>query len=69
MIGQTQPQKLPGALCTLFTSALLTKMYGPSPDCKRFEVVRKDSSRKCIRPLSGESLSGHLMMIRTRRSL
>ena len=43
-------------------------MYGPPPDCKRFEVGRRDSLRKCIRPLSGESLSGHLMMIRTCRS-
>ena len=32
-------------------------MYGPPPDCKRFEVERSDSLRKCIRPLSGESLS------------
>ena len=30
-------------------------MYGPPPDCKRFEVGRRDSLRKCIRPLSGES--------------
>src|SRR5438477_3054184 len=45
-----------------------TQMYGPPPDCKRFEVGRRDSLRKCIRPLSGESLSGHLMMIRTCRS-
>src|ERR1700722_7668016 len=30
-------------------------MYGPPPDCKRFEVRRRDSLRKCIRPLSGES--------------
>src|SRR6516165_12482770 len=29
-------------------------MYGPPPDCKWFEVVRKNSPRKCIRPLSGE---------------
>jgi len=29
-------------------------MYGPPPDCKRFEVGRRDSLRKCIRPLSGE---------------
>jgi hypothetical protein len=29
-------------------------MYGPPPDCKRFEVERSDSLRKCIRPLSGE---------------
>jgi hypothetical protein len=28
-------------------------MYGPPPDCKRFEVERRDSLRKCIRPLSG----------------
>ena len=45
-----------------------TQMYGPAPDCKGFEVGRRDSLRKCIRPLSGESLSGHLMMIRTCRS-
>ena len=43
-------------------------MYGPPPDCNRFEVGRRDSLRKCIRPLSGESLSGHLMMIRACRS-
>src|SRR5437879_2873379 len=43
-------------------------MYGLPPDCKRFEVGRRDSLRKCIRPLSGESLSGHLMMIRACRS-
>src|ERR1019366_6824815 len=30
-------------------------MYGPPTDCKRFEVSRRDSLRKCIRPLSGES--------------
>jgi hypothetical protein len=24
-------------------------MYGPPPDCKRFEVERRDSPRKCIR--------------------
>src|SRR6202030_4147386 len=30
-------------------------MYGPPPDCKRFEDGRRDSLRKCIRPLSGES--------------
>jgi hypothetical protein len=47
---------------------LMLKMYGPPSNCKRFEVGRKDSPRKCIRPLSGESLSGHLMMIRTCRS-
>src|SRR5438270_8434543 len=46
----------------------LHSMYGPPPDCKGFEVGRRDSLRKCIRPLSGESLSGHLMMIRTCRS-
>src|SRR4029077_20104760 len=45
-----------------------TQMYGPPPNCKRFEVGRKGSPRKCIRPLSGESLSGHSMMIRTCRS-
>jgi hypothetical protein len=45
-----------------------TQMYGPPPNCKRFEVERKGSPRKCIRPLSGESLSGHSMMIRTCRS-
>ena len=33
------------------------QMYGPPPDCKRFEDGRRDSLRKCIRPLSGESLS------------
>jgi hypothetical protein len=38
---------------------LLAKMYGPPPNCKRFEVRREDSPRKCIRPLSGEWLSGH----------
>src|SRR5690349_13279224 len=26
-------------------------MYGPPPDCKRFAVRRRDSLRKCIRPL------------------
>ena len=26
-------------------------MYGPPPDCKRFEAERRDSPRKCIRPL------------------
>jgi hypothetical protein len=31
------------------------KMYGPPSNCKRFEVGRKVSPRKCIRPLSGES--------------
>jgi len=35
-------------------SGHLAKMYGPPPDCKWFEVVRKNSPRKCIRPLSGE---------------
>jgi len=44
-------------------------MYGPPPDCKRFEVERSNSLRKCIRPLSGESFSGHSMMIRACRSL
>src|SRR5215831_15746047 len=43
-------------------------MYGPPPDCKRFEVERSDSLRKCIRPLSGELFSGHSMMIRACRS-
>jgi len=37
-------------------TSLLHSMYGPPPDCKRFEVGRKDSLRKCIRPLSGEWL-------------
>ena len=32
------------------------------------KLVERDSLRKCIRPLSGESFSGHLMMIRTCRS-
>ena len=32
----------------------LHSMYGPPPNCKRFEVGRKDSPRKCIRPLRGE---------------
>src|SRR5579863_4686258 len=45
-----------------------TQIYGPPPNRKRFEVGRKNSPRKCIRPLSGELLSGHLMMIRTCRS-
>jgi hypothetical protein len=31
----------------------LAIMYGPPPDCKRVEVERSDSLRKCIRPLSG----------------
>ena len=44
-------------------------MYGPPPNCRRFELGQRDSPRKCIRPLSGQSLSGHLMMIRTCRSL
>src|SRR5262249_23183069 len=47
----------------------LAIMYGPPSNCKRFEEDRKDSPRKCIRPLRGESLSGHLMMMRTCRSL
>src|SRR5215469_8948593 len=33
-----------------------------------FEVERSYSLRKCIRPLSGELFSGHLMMIRACRS-
>jgi len=52
-----------------FARPHLLIMYGPPPDCKRFEVERSDSLRKCIRPLSGESLSGHSMMIRAYRSL
>jgi hypothetical protein len=52
----------------LVATSALHSMYGPPPNCKRFEVGRKDSPRKCIRPLSGELLSGHLMMIRTCRS-
>jgi hypothetical protein len=46
----------------------ITQMYGPPPNCKRFEVERSNSLRKCIRPLSGESLSRHSMMIRACRS-
>src|SRR5216684_4220626 len=34
------------------------QMYGPPPDCKRFEDGRRDSLRKCIRPLSGEFSPG-----------
>ncbi len=33
------------------THRRLHSMYGPPPDCKRFEVERRDSLRKCIRPL------------------
>jgi hypothetical protein len=33
-------------------------VYGPPPDCKRFEVRRRDSLRKCIRPLPRNSHSG-----------
>jgi len=36
----------------------LAKMYGPPPDCKRFEVERRDSPRKCIRPLGGDRSPG-----------
>jgi hypothetical protein len=43
-------------------------MYGPPPDCKRFEVEEANSLRKCIRPLGGEFLSGHSMMMRACRS-
>jgi len=51
-----------------FRNAHYAHMYGPPPDCKRFEVERSDSLRKCIRPLSGELFSGHSMMIRACRS-
>src|SRR5579864_3741353 len=33
------------------------QMYGPPPDCKRFEDGRRDSLRKCIRPLPRNSHS------------
>src|SRR5205823_14303541 len=52
-----------------FARPHLLIMYGPPPDCKRFEVERSDSLRKCIRPIRGESYSGHSMMIRAYRSL
>ena len=29
----------------------IDEMYGPPPNCKRFEVGRRNSPRKCIRPL------------------
>src|ERR1700746_4100300 len=33
-------------------------IYGPPPNCKRFEVGRRYSPRKCIRPLGGEFSPG-----------
>jgi hypothetical protein len=41
-------------------------MYGPPPDCKRFEVERSNSLRKCIRPLSENRSPGHSIMIDAR---
>jgi hypothetical protein len=55
--------RLENSTRTMAESGLVI-MYGPPPDCKRFEVERNYSLRKCIRPLNGESLSGHSMMIR-----
>jgi len=42
---------------TVCRRLMIGEMYGPPSNCKRFEEVRKDSPRKCIRPLRGESLS------------
>jgi hypothetical protein len=49
-------------------------MYGPPLDCKGFEVGRRESLRKCIRPLSGESVPRALdddshVLILTNRSV
>jgi len=39
----------------IWPKSVIGEMYGPPPNCRRVEVGRRNSPRKCIRPFCGES--------------